>query len=461
MIEEKIVLTLETKGADDVNAAIGALDKLEQRARRVAVPPALKALTADVEAVRTAMTEARKFAAAAPIKPPPVPRPDGLRPDLAPKPIPDPLTRPASGRRLAGVHPSLFPAVVAAFSPSIIGPFLNKHDPLLKGAADRYFLKTAAENRRLNEYILGTTPGFLYGTTRAGIDRLRYPNGLPLEPPPKISKDAEAWRNLKARTPAHPWAHYSDSYRETKELRKLMDANPRGPDPRAEGLFRTQKRNARWRREPPAARRPRGTPERPAIPKGTGDVLRRERGDVPPLPPRARASAPALHNAKLFSAAATPLASLKPLSDLVNDIRRHAEHAAPLAALAKKMTPEAVAATPAPLQTLTEPEQLPPRAPKLPEPLSPDFIRALAALREAAPPLTPIAYAEHRTGLIPPNPQPPRPDLPTPRPDASPRNGNTYHITIHKIADKIEAGTVDEKSLMKLLSHIVETELPT
>lgn len=38
--------------------------------------------------------------------------------------------------------------------------------------------------------------------------------------------------------------------------------------------------------------------------------------------------------------------------------------------------------------------------------------------------------------------------------------GNTYHITIHKIADKVETQNFDKNSLLRLLGKVVEEELP-
>jgi len=128
-------------------------------------------------------------------------RPDGLRPDLAPPPIRDPLTR--SGKGFAGIPPSTLPIIAALASPSLIGAILNRYDPMLKGAADRYFLKDV--DPRINEYLLGTTPGGLYAGGRTLIDQYKHPEGRPTIPDPlarmsqeKRARDAEQLKADKA-----------------------------------------------------------------------------------------------------------------------------------------------------------------------------------------------------------------------------------------------------------------------
>jgi hypothetical protein len=93
----------------------------------------------------------------------------------------------------------------------------------------------------------------------------------------------------------------------------------------------------------------------------------------------------------------------------------------------------------------------------LPPPSS-RFVEQFNATPEAMKPPT-------GTYTPPPTSTPPPPGRPTPTQPPPPhpvtlRAGNTYHINIHQIADKIEAGTVDEDSLMKLLGNIVKNELP-
>jgi hypothetical protein len=436
MIEETIRLKIEPEGTDEINDALAALDKLEQQAQSLAIPKPLGTFNADLAATRKMMTTATKFAkltAAAPLQPT---HPKGLRPDLAPKPIPDPLTHGAGGKRLAGMGPGILPIIAAFMSPAVIGSFLNKYDPLLKGAANKYFLE-AKKHQRLNEYMLGTTPGFLYGTTRAGIDKLRYPEGLPPEPPDIIGTDTKAWRELKG-WGANPIHGYPRIYYDSKVFKRQRDQQLN--DPWAKHLFWAQKRYKRWRAEPYGAGRPeepRGTPEHPRelrMPHEEYPLLQHARAFTPAAPERRMASM-----IKAMKGAAPP--GLSPFTELAKNVQ------------------------------LQAPPLLPTALPR-PGP----FARDAIATEYATGPVAAIqrqavtAHAAARPPVIQPIEQPlanvPRPPgQPSPpqarRQGISPRTGNTYYIQIDKIAERIEAGTVDERSLMKLLGRVVKTELPT
>ncbi len=225
----------------DMNAQLLAITKNERDAQRAF----------------SSIKKMMEYKPAGGVRPPPggAYRPDGLRPDLAP----DSLRGPAGGKRLAGVSPSALPIVAAAFSPSVIGAVLNRYDPLLKDAADRYYIKNV--DPRVNEYLLGITPGAMYGMTRAGIDRAR---GGYQEPPPRPdpSKSA-AWRSMKG-WGGDPLEGYPSIYYDSDVFRGQRDQQQQ--DPWGKHEFWAQKRYKRWRQKSPGAYQGRrvGTPEDPA-----------------------------------------------------------------------------------------------------------------------------------------------------------------------------------------------------
>ena len=133
MIDETIRIKIEPEGTDEVTDALDALDTLESKAHQVnrSTKGFIK-LAADAHKTRSAMGDAAKFTKTLPAAP--------VRPLNMNKLMPDYYRPPAGGKRMAGISPAALPIFASFISPAIIGAVLNRYDPFLKGAAEKYFL---------------------------------------------------------------------------------------------------------------------------------------------------------------------------------------------------------------------------------------------------------------------------------------------------------------------------------
>ena len=487
MIEEVIKLTLKPEGTDKVTDAIEQLDKLEAQTKNLVTPAKITKLNFDIAAAR------KNLAAVATVRPALHPRADGLRPDLAPPPIRDPL---GGGKKVAGLTPTALPIILALLSPSVIGAIINRYDPHFKGAAERYFLDPKKHDSRFNEYLLGTGPGGLYAGIRATIDTLRHPEGLPTIPDPRYREARKerariAEENKAAEELKYPWGRpkpkapvYAggNTYyvAGVEEYEKLMKGISKGSiDVWAPHLSKEKLKGTRWQKphKPPATAWDSNLPEKTEPLNDTSPLnlippYASETRKLPPAPSysfvlgsstttnRQAELEAELEEAVMFQHQAEGEEALLSLEaekesilDLVEALKQEGEILETIELLKAEgdilRTAEMLKTEGEILKTIDLLKQ------------EGDILKMVEALK-----------TESQTGSIPPYVSQPPTISPSPTyyfdpatgnsriQGGRPGGGNTY-ITVHKLADTIETQNMDEQTLLSLLGTVVKSELPS